>query len=244
MTTSSYSNIDPVYSVEKVFRARFIERVNRFVGKVCLDSGLEYAHITNTGRLEELLTRDRDVLLKRINGGKLRYRVIGVSEYGGYALIDTITQMKVFEALIDQGLIPVFKGCSVSRYSPRVGRSQLDYIIDCGGRGVFIEVKSAVLRLGKAASYPDCPSIRGRRHIRELMKLASSGYEAHIVFIAGLPNVECFKPYRDGDPEIDRLLREALSSGVGVNALSVYMDSEGNIYLDNPDLPLCGEWLE
>ena len=150
----------------------------------------------------------------------------------------------VFERLLERDRIPYLAGCSLVSRNPRIGDSMLDYLLRCGDRDVLIETKSAVLRVDDAASYPDCPTTRGQRHVRELIRLVSRGEAAYIIFISALPRVRCFKPYRAGDPEIYRLLGKALRAGVGVKALSIYMDSQGYVYLENPDLPLCREWVE
>ncbi|MEM1632317.1 MAG: DNA/RNA nuclease SfsA, partial [Thermofilum sp.] len=98
-------------------------------------------------------------------------------------------------------------------------------------------LKSAVLREGPYAMYPDCPTLRGRRHIRELTELARSGWRALIVFIAAAPGVSAFKPYERGDPEVARLLRQAKESGVLLRAVSMHYDPAlSAVVLDNPSL--------
>lgn len=49
-------------------------------------------------------------------------------------------------------------------------------------KNIFVEIKSAVLRVDKASAYPDCPPERGRRHIKELPNLAKDGKGALIIF--------------------------------------------------------------
>ncbi len=243
--TSSSSSSDPILRIGGLIRARFKRRLNRFVGLVELDGREEEVHITNTGRLHDILVPGREVLLRGIGGGRLRYRLIAARDVEGlYSIPDVRTQSMVFERLLEQGRIPYLAGCNLVSRNPRVGGSMLDYLLRCGDREVLIETKSAVLRIGEAASYPDCPTTRGQRHVRELIRLVSRGEASYIIFISALPRVRCFKPYRDGDPEIYRLLGEALKAGVGVKAISIYMDSRGYVYLENPDLPLCRDWVE
>ena len=87
------------------------------------------------------------------------------------------------------------------------------------------------------AMYPDCPTLRGRRHVQELTNLASRGGLATIVFVAALSDIEAFKPNRSGDPEIPPLLRKAQETGVMVKAIGIHYDPKTSIvYLDDPDL--------
>ena len=58
-----------------------------------------------------------------------------------------------------------------------------------------------------------------------------------ILFIAALPEVEAFKPNRDADPEMYRLLLEARRSGVEMKSIGLhYSPEDSSIYLFNPDL--------
>lgn len=102
-------------------------------------------------------------------------------------------------------------------------------------------MKSAVLRggsRGEYTMYPDCPSVRGRKHIMELIELSKAGKKAMIFFVGALPGVEKFMPYERGDPEIARLLRGAKKAGVGIHALSLSLLPDGRVVLDRPNLKI------
>lgn len=210
-------------------------RLNRFV--VELDTG-ERAYINNTGRLLDVLAPGRVCYCLPKPAGSTSLRLIAVEDEGGAALIDTQLQMLAFERALERGELP-WAPCRVRARNPRLGSSRLDYLLECGGELVYAELKSAVLRDGGYAAYPDCPSPRGRRHIAELAGYAERGGRALIVFVAALPRVEGFKPYERGDPEIPRLLREAARKGVVIKALAMhYEPSPSTVVLDNPDIPV------
>ena len=232
-----------LYSANELSFGRILKRINRFVVEIEIEGEKHYAHNTNTGRLKEYLVEGRKALFKRISGRKLDYRLIAVEDKYGYALIDTISQSIAFEKMVENGMISWMKGCKILSRHPRVLDSRLDYLVECKGIKVFIETKSAVLRVGYAASYPDCPSIRGRRHIRDLIKLKESGVNAMLVFIAALPKVECFKPYEKGDSIISQLIMYALTKGVPIKAISLSFNESGQIVLENDSLPICQDWL-
>jgi len=215
-----------------------VERVNRFVALVEVGGAIERAYVNNTGRLADHLARGRRCYCLRREGGTTSLRLFAVEDLGGGALIDTQLQMRAFERALAAGLLP-WAPCSIRARSPRLGASTLDYLLDCGGTSVYVELKSAVLRLGTYAAYPDCPTLRGRRHIAELARYASSGGRALIVFVAALPRVEGFVPYAEGDPEVPRLLREAVSRGVEVRAVAMHYDVGASaVVLDSADLPV------
>jgi len=87
--------------------------------------------------------------------------------------------------------------------------------------------------------YPDCPSIRGRKHIYDLIKLVERNGRGIILFISGLPNVKYFKPYKDGDPVIFNLFKKAKKKGVLLKGISVHFDpKENKIFLGNNNLKI------
>ncbi|MCE4620566.1 MAG: DNA/RNA nuclease SfsA [Desulfurococcales archaeon] len=222
----------------------FLERLNRFVAKILVEGRVDLAHITNTGRLEELLVRGRRCKIAEINGKRLRYRLVALEDKGGYAVIDTRTQSRAFEEAVERGLLCFFHDCRIAGREPRVGEGRLDYVLECNSGRVLVETKSAVLRGPSGeAMYPDCPTKRGVRHVRELVRLMGSGVRVAIVFIAAFPGARCFKPFREGDPQLYEVLTNALSMGLEVRALGIYMDDSGDIYLEKPCLDLCEDWV-
>jgi sugar fermentation stimulation protein A len=233
-----------ILSLEDIYTAKIVNRISRIVVKVKINGRSEYAHLTNTGRLKEILVENRKCILKKIRGKKLRYRIIGVEDVDGYNVIDTITQNKVFEHLIIHKKLPYLSGCIMLKRNPRFDSEVFDYLYTCGEEENIIETKSAVLRLDRRALYPDCPTQRGRRQIEKLMELELRGYKTWLIFIVALPQVECFMPYEEGDKEIYRLVSRALLNNVNVKAFSIHLEEDGNLYLDSPRLKLCEEWLD
>lgn len=97
---------------DKIVKAKFIERENRFVARVELPNGkVSKAHVKNTGRCRELLLPGADVYLEdhadHMGNRKMRYSLIAVRkavEGGGQILINMDSQAPnkvVGEALAD-----------------------------------------------------------------------------------------------------------------------------------------------
>ncbi len=227
--------------VEKVVECRVLRRLNRFVVLV-ERNGLEKAHINNTGSLRGVLVEGRTGYCIPRRGGKTKYRLVAI-ECPGHrdaVLIDTWLQMRGFEISTENNYLPWLRDCKVAKRNPRVGSSLLDYLLECNSREVYVEVKSATLRLpGDKASYPEPASPRGRRHIEELTRLALRGIRALLVFIAGIPGAKGFKINEKADPMLPDLLENAIRTGVIVKAMSITYNPENNaIILDNPDLAI------
>ncbi|ASJ09586.1 sugar fermentation stimulation protein SfsA [Thermococcus siculi] len=223
-----------------VIPCTFLERLNRFVALVEVNGETRKALVTNTGRLEEFMVKGRRAFCTPKSGGKTDFVLVAFEDSEGKgAIIDTRTQARAFERAVQLGLVPWLKDCRIKRKEVTVGNSRLDYLFECPGGEIFAEMKSAVLRggeRGEYAMYPDCPSVRGQKHIRELIGLSKAGNRTMIFFIGAMPGVEKFRPYERGDPEIARLLREARKAGVEIHALSISLLRDGRIVLERPSL--------
>ncbi|MGB9826957.1 DNA/RNA nuclease SfsA [Thermosphaera chiliense] len=231
-----------VLKLEGLVKAWLRKRVNRFTVEVEVDGSPVKAHLTNTGRLQEYLVNGRKSLLARIKGPRLSYRLIAVEDGDGYAVVDTISQQRVFESLVRDNSIPWLKDCFIVKRNYRIEGEVIDYLIECHGLQRLVELKSSVLRtVDNYASYPDCPTDRGVRQIETLARFAEK-YKPLVVFIAALPRVKGFKPFCRGDPRILEAVMNASMKGVVFKSINTYMvDESGWIVLENPDLPVLLE---
>ncbi|AJC72083.1 sugar fermentation stimulation protein [Thermococcus guaymasensis DSM 11113] len=225
-----------------VIPCRFLKRLNRFVALVEVNGEIRRALLTNTGRLEEFLIPGRKVFCTPKSGGKTDFVLIAFEDLEGKgAIVDTRTQARAFERAVELGLVPWLRDCAIKRKEVCVGNSRLDYLFECPGGELYGEMKSAVLRggeRGEYAMYPDCPTLRGQRHVRELIELVKAGKDAIIFFIGAMPGVEKFRPYEKGDPELARLLREAKEAGVKIEGLSISILPDGRVILEKPELEI------
>lgn len=217
---------------------QIVQRINRFVVEVQVAGKGRLAWTNNTGRLHEYLAPGRrGFCVPRRTPGKTDYRLFAIQEGHLAAVIDTQFQMRALEQCIGSGLLPWLSACREFRRNVRLGSSVIDYLLTCAGNELYLEVKSAVLRQGRHASYPDCPSARGRKHVQELTNHVAYAGRAAIVFIAALPGVEGFQPNRSADPELSALLASAHSRGVEIRAVGMfYRPDRSSIDLFDPDL--------
>lgn len=224
--------------IENPVECRIVERINRFAVKVIVNGKLYKAHINNTGRLHEFLVEDRKgFCVRNKKQGKTDYRLFSTKEGHLGALVDTQLQMKAFEKSLEIKLISWLKECRMLKRNAKLGKSLTDYLLECDGKEVYLEVKSAILRQGYHAMYPDCPSSRGRKHMRELTNHAKERGNAVVLFIAALPKVKTFKPNKSADPELCELLVKAYRAGVNIKSIGLFYNPKDSfVYLYNPDL--------
>ena len=225
--------------IQSPIECKVVKRLNRFVVEIKVDNLREKAYINNTGRLSELLVENKTgYCLKNSKPLKTSYRLFAISDHELAALIDTQLQMKAFEKALINNFIPWLKECEIIGRNVQLGKSKIDYLVKCMNKRIYVEVKSAVLRGNERyAMYPDCPSVRGRRHILELLSNLSKGGFSILLFIAALPKVDAFRPNREGDPEISKLIKRGIKRGLIVKAISMCYDPRSSVVrLDNPNL--------
>lgn len=205
-----------------------------------IDGKEETMLLRNTGRLHDLIYPHTQALCTpRQNPGKAKHLLVGLTIAGSEAaLIDPVIQCEAFEAAASRGLIPWLRGWRIDR-EVVIEDSRIDYSIKSStGEQGFLETKSAVHFTGYYTMYPDCPSERGRRHIRLLRTLRNRGYRSIIVFIAAHPSAKAFTPDDISDPKLaDELLR-ATREGVEVYAVKMHLLTDGSIILTNSQLPI------
>ena len=231
-------NAARILSLRSVKECVILERINRFVVKIISDRAVRKAYVNNTGRLlNHIVEGRRGFCVKHQRRMKTDCRLFAVREKSLAAVIDTQLQIQVLEKAIAMDLLPWIRGSRIIRRNARLGSSLIDYLLEYNGEKIYLEVKSAVLRYGEYALYPDCLSLRGRKHIIELMNHVKSGGRGIILFIAALPDVKAFKPNVSADPEISDLLLESEDAGVIIRAVEMYYNPEDSyVYLSNPDL--------
>ena len=204
-----YSNIE---------QARFLERPNRFIAYVETDNGREICHVKNTGRCKELLPPGAVVYVERNDNParKTKLDLIGVKK-GSY-LINMDSQAP--NAAVKEWLMEghLFSDQAKIYAEKTYGESRFDFYIEDGSRRAFMEVKGVTLEEDGICRFPDAPTERGIKHIKELVKCMEDGYEAYILFVIQMSPVKYLEPNDVTHKAFGDVLREAAKAGVHVMA--------------------------
>ncbi len=197
---------------------RFIARPNRFIALVELDGRTETVHVKNTGRCRELLVPGAEVYLAGAGENtprKTRYDLVAVRK--GERLINMDSQAPnaaAKEWLQAGNLFPT--GTEI-RPEFRYGDSRFDFAAFTPELAL-LEVKGVTLEREGAVFFPDAPTQRGTRHLRELAAYAASGGGAYVLFVIQMEGVAFFAPNGATDPAFAAALRGARDAGVHVLA--------------------------
>lgn len=196
--------------------AVFLARPNRFVAEVELAGKRETVHVKNTGRCRELLLPGARVILAAGEGSrrKTAWDLITVMKPGlGWVNIDSQAPNRVVREWLDRGGIP---GLTAVRPEYAWGASRMDFCLEREERRILLEVKGCTLERGGVGWFPDAPTLRGTKHLRELASARKAGWDCILAFVIALPGVREVLPNRETDPGFADALAEAEAAGVEV----------------------------
>ena len=197
----------------QVVPAVFLSRPNRFIARVELDGREETVHVKNTGRCRELLVPGARVILSRAENPERKTRYDLVAVFKGELLINMDSQAP--NAAAAELLARLFPGWKVLPERTFL-RSRFDFCLEQGDRRIYVEVKGVTLERDGLALFPDAPTERGRRHLRELGEAVKRGAEAYVLFLVQMKGCRLFSPNEETDPGFADALREARRNGVKI----------------------------
>ena len=207
-----------------VIPARFISRPNRFIALVDVNGRTETVHVKNTGRCRELLIPGATVYLAAAENParKTPYDLIAVDKILSDGRTVTVNMDSQAPNAIAAEWLPVsglFPETATIRREVTHGDSRFDFCIQTADTTAYLEVKGCTLEQDGVALFPDAPTERGIKHIRELSALAREGCPAYILFIIQMKGTHTFRPNDATHKAFGDALREANAAGVHILAV-------------------------
>lgn len=196
----------------------FLARPNRFIAHIELGGKEEICHVKNTGRCRELLPVGAKVWCEKSNNPARKTKFDLISVQKGDRIINMDSQapnIAVKEWLKKGGLGQIENLKPESRH----GDSRFDFSFTKDGKACFLEVKGVTLENDGICAFPDAPTTRGAKHLRELTALAKEGYGAYVLFVIQMADVTYLHPNDLTDPDFGAALRDAAAAGVQVLAM-------------------------
>lgn len=203
----------------KILPARFLSRPNRFVARVEAEGEELVCHVKNTGRCRELLVPGATVWLEESPNPsrKTKFDLIAVEKGNRLINMDAQAPNKVFGEWAAAGGFR--EGLTLLRPETTYGSSRFDFYWESSKSRGFVEVKGVTLEEDGIVRFPDAPTLRGVKHLDELVKAHEAGYEAAVCFVIQMENVRWFAPNDVTHPEFGQALRKAAAAGVEILAM-------------------------
>lgn len=211
---------------ERIRKAFFIERPNRFIAYVQLDGEKETVHVKNTGRCAELLVPGAPVYIQEsVNPArKTKWDLIAVEKGKRMINMDSQIPNKVVQEWIEGGNL--FPDVRLVRPETTYGNSRFDLYVEAGDSRIFIEVKGVTLEEDGVCRFPDAPSDRAVKHMEELVRAKKEGYETYVFFVIQMKDVRYFTPNTDTHPAFAEALKKAAAAGVKILAYDCEVTSD------------------
>ena len=214
-----------ILEAPKLMKGIYQERPNRFVGIVKYKGKDETAHIHDPGRLTGLLIKGVDVLFT-YSKGKLKYYIKAVRTEDEWVLIDTALHSKIAMEVFK--FLPELSDVKEIKKEVKIGNSRIDFVLD----GVPLEVKGVSLVIDDIALFPDAPTERGARHVREIIE------HNGIILLLVVRQAQTFCPNWEMDPKFSNNLSEAKRKGIKIIPVQISFDGntiyyEGRVPLSN-----------
>lgn len=90
-------------------------------------------------------------------------------------------------------------------------------------------MKGVTLEENGRALFPDAPTERGVKHLKELTAAVGEGYKCLALFVVQMKGVGVFMPNDLTHPEFGQALREASKAGVEVRAVDCLVEADGMV---------------
>ncbi len=208
-----------IHIYENLTAGTLIRRYKRFLADVKTVGGETVtAFCPNTGSMRSCSEPGSLVMLSKHNKPerKTKYTLEMVRSNETWVGVNTLLTNDLAARIIKDGHLDdlFWRDLEIVRRETVHEDSRLDFLLTHKEKPVYMEVKSVTLRMGNRAQFPDSVTVRGKKHMNTLAKLARQGIGAAVLFLVQRSDCASFSPADDIDPAYTISLIEALGSGV------------------------------
>ncbi len=214
----------------------FVERPNRFIIYCKIEQEVVKCHCPNTGRMKELLIPGVKLILEKSKNSSRKTLFTVVAVYKG-ELVVPITSVRANDIARDIVIPKLFPDSSI-KSEVTYNSSRFDFFVESSNNKTFIEVKSCTYFIDDMAIFPDAPTSRGLKHIKELSLAVREGFDGVVLLIVFNPNSKKFVPNYKTDAEFAETLK-SLSPIIKIIPYKIGINSRGELQeLTNAVIPV------
>jgi sugar fermentation stimulation protein A len=205
---------------DNIVKGKFIARPNRFIAHIEINGKIEVCHVKNTGRCKELLIPSAIVFVQENDNAKrkTKFSLISVIKENRIINIDSQVPNKIVYEWISNGNL--LNDITLIKPETKYNNSRFDFYVETKNKKIFIEVKGVTLENQGVVKFPDAPTERGLKHVKELCDCVKEGYDAYIIFVVQMKDVLHFEPNVETHKEFAEALKEAKKRGVNILAVN------------------------
>ena len=213
--------------------ATLIQRYKRFLADVVTPEGETFPlHGPNTGAMTGCATPGDTVWDSISDNTKRKYShtwELTQTQQGAFICVNTLRANTLAKEAIMAQSLPEFIGYNTLKTEVKYGEenSRIDIMLQADDRpNCYIEVKSVTLAENELGYFPDAVTVRGQKHLRELMGVVASGERAVLLFTILHSAIEYFSPAHHIDAKYAQLLIEAQKQGVEILAYKAELSAD------------------
>ena len=204
----------------KLIPGLLIKRYKRFFADVRVNNQILTVHCPNTGSMHGLLDEGNKVWISKSNNlkRKLKYTLEIIEVKKTKVGINTHSTNKIVHNALQNNLIKEFNDNVDIKPETKFGaNTRFDFLVSSKNYQSFIEVKNVTLsRKRNLAEFPDAETLRGLKHIRELVKASKKKFKVYILFVIQRNDCNAFSIAKDIDPNYANALSKAVKNNLKI----------------------------
>ena len=204
----------------KLIPGLFIKRYKRFFVDVRVNNQILTVHCPNTGSMHGLLDQGNKVWISKSNNPKrkLKYTLEIIEVKKTKVGINTHSTNKIVHDALQNNLIKEFNNNIDIKPETKFGaNTRFDFLVSSKKYQSFIEVKNVTLsRKRSLAEFPDAETLRGLKHIEELIKASKKKFKVYILFVIQRNDCNSFSIAKDIDPNYANALSKAVKNNLKI----------------------------
>lgn len=219
--------------------ATLIKRYKRFLADVRLPSGeITTIHCANTGAMTGCATPGDTIWYSTSTSTTRKYPYsweLTQTADQHWIGINTLRANQLVEELLLRQGVPALAQFTHWQREVAFGdeKSRVDFVLtDDNAQKYYLEVKSVTLLLNGKGYFPDTVTLRGQKHLRELMSIVKQGHRAGLFFAVLHSGINQVSAAEHLDPTYAQLLREAIAAGVEVIVYRAQMSRHRLLLVD------------
>lgn len=208
-------------------KAILIKRYKRFLADVLLDSGEEVTiYCPNTGAMTHCAEPGDTIYFSESDNPKRKYRYtweLTLTKAGHWICIHSIRANQIIAQALQKNKIVALSGYTRLKTEVKYGNenSRIDFLLSAESRpDCYVEVKSCTLldetSVKGQGYFPDSVSLRGQKHLRELIEMKALGFRAVLVFAVLHTGISSVSAAKHIDEQYALLFEQAQKVGVEV----------------------------
>jgi sugar fermentation stimulation protein A len=208
--------------------ATLIKRYKRFLADLQPNTGAEFtAHCANTGKMTGCAEPGFSAFYSTSDNSKRKYPhslELTQNHLAQFICVNTAIANKVVAEAINANVITELSGYQQLQSEVKYGdeNSRIDFLLSDEQRAnCYVEVKSVTLLSqdnphSGQGYFPDAHTLRGQKHLRELITMAEQGHRAVLVFAVLHQGITQVSAAAHIDEQYAQLLQQAIQRGVEV----------------------------